>query len=93
MVTAGKGCASPTEPRKSVDHRGHAVFDTANLVDGSVYQLEAHLTRLLRSAQLSGLEPPFTLQQMYRTVLETAAASCKANGAPGRDAVAVASKR
>ena len=57
------------------------MFDTANMVDGCVYQLEAHLTRLLRSAQLTGLEPPFTLQQMYRTVLETAAASCKANGA------------
>ena len=63
-------------------HRGHAVFDTANLVDGCVYQLQAHLTRLLRSATLAGLKPPFTLQQMYRTILETAAASCKANGAP-----------
>ena len=57
------------------------MFDTANLVDGCVYQLEAHLTRLMRSATLAGLQPPFTLQQMYRTVLETAAASCKANGA------------
>ena len=60
------------------------MFDTANMVDGCVYQLEAHLTRLMRSAQLTGLEPPFTLQQMYRTVLETAAASCKANGVCSR---------
>ena len=31
-------------------HRGHGIFDTAGLVDGSIYDLEAHLDRFLRSA-------------------------------------------
>jgi 4-amino-4-deoxychorismate lyase len=31
-------------------HRGHAVFDTAMIVGGKLYQLEAHLERFLRSA-------------------------------------------
>ena len=28
-------------------HRGHAVFDTAMIVNGKLYQLDAHLERLL----------------------------------------------
>ena len=31
-------------------HRGHAVFDTAMIVSGKLYQLDAHLERFLRSA-------------------------------------------
>ena len=31
-------------------HRGHAVFDTAALIGGMLYQLDPHLDRLLRSA-------------------------------------------
>jgi len=30
-------------------HRGHAVFDTCNVVAGKAYGLEFHLDRLLRS--------------------------------------------
>ncbi|GEM_PF-5573189 len=32
-------------------HRGHAVFDTATLTHRMLYQLDAHLDRLLRSAE------------------------------------------
>ena len=31
-------------------HRGHGIFDTAGLVAGRIYDLEAHLDRFLRSA-------------------------------------------
>jgi 4-amino-4-deoxychorismate lyase len=39
-------------------HRGHGVFDTAAIVDGKIYDLEAHLDRFLRSAGLSRLPLP-----------------------------------
>ncbi|GJN06579.1 hypothetical protein PR202_ga24322 [Eleusine coracana subsp. coracana] len=31
-------------------HRGHGVFDTAMIMDGWLYELDAHLDRFLRSA-------------------------------------------
>ena len=31
-------------------HRGHGVFDTAIVIDGTIYQLDAHVARLLKSA-------------------------------------------
>jgi hypothetical protein len=34
-------------------HRGHAVFDTATLTHGMLYQLDPHLDRLLRSREHS----------------------------------------
>ena len=36
-------------------HRGHAIFDTAAIVDGRIYDLEAHLDRFIRSAAHSKL--------------------------------------
>ena len=33
-------------------HRGHGIFDTAGLVNGRIYDLEAHLDRFLRSRDL-----------------------------------------
>eukprot|EP00966_Prymnesium_polylepis_P246130 5693213-Prymnesium_polylepis.1 len=39
--------------------RGHAVFDTASLVGGRLYRLEAHLQRLLKSASAARLKLPF----------------------------------
>ena len=35
-------------------HRGHGVFDTAAIVDGRIYDLEAHLDRFIRSAKRDG---------------------------------------
>ena len=62
-----------------------AVFDTAALTEGHVYQLDAHLQRFLTSAAKAniGLPRGMSVEQMRRTILETAAASLKLNGALG----------
>jgi len=39
-------------------HRGDGVFDVFRCVDGRIYQLEAHLERLERSAKAISLDPP-----------------------------------
>jgi 4-amino-4-deoxychorismate lyase len=31
-------------------HRGHGIFDTAGIVNGKIYDLDAHLDRFLKSA-------------------------------------------
>ena len=36
-------------------HRGHGIFDTAGLINGRIYDLEAHLDRFLLSAERSKL--------------------------------------
>lgn len=56
-------------------HRGHAVFDTATLTQGYLYQLDDHLDRFYRSAEKAGLSPPFPRKQLRRIILETAAAT------------------
>eukprot|EP00887_Chlorella_sp_A99_P000052 scaffold16.g52.t1 len=63
-------------------HRGHAVFDTTILVDGHLYQLSRHLQRFLTSAAKASIPLPtrLTVEQLYRTVLETAAASKLTDG-------------
>ena len=40
-------------------HRGHAVFDTATLTHGMLYQLDPHLDRLIKSADGARIPPPF----------------------------------
>lgn len=59
------------------------MFDTALLVQGQMYQLDAHLARLLASAARASIPLPrgLSVEQLRRTVLETAAASCKLDGA------------
>ena len=61
-------------------HRGHAVFDTATLVQGMLYQLDPHLDRLLRSAALARIDPPHPRQQLRRIILDTVAAGGKRDG-------------
>src|SRR5262244_4176006 len=56
-------------------HRGHAVFDTAMIVNGKLYQLDAHLERLLRSAEMARLQLPHTPAQLRQIIIDTAAAS------------------
>jgi 4-amino-4-deoxychorismate lyase len=56
------------------------VFDTAKLIDGHIYQIAEHLDRFLWSSGKAGIQPPMTLEQMTRTILDTAAASNAANG-------------
>src|SRR5262245_43451277 len=61
-------------------HRGHGVFDTAAIVDGKIYDLEAHLDRFLRSAGLSKLTLPCSRQEMRDIIARTAAASGTRDG-------------
>ena len=61
-------------------HRGHAVFDTATLTHGMLYQLDPHLDRLLRSAGLARIPLPFPREQLRQIILDTAAASGKRDG-------------
>jgi 4-amino-4-deoxychorismate lyase len=56
-------------------HRGHAVFDTAAIVNGMMYQLEAHLNRFERSASMARIPLPFPRSQMRDIILETAGSS------------------
>ena len=56
------------------------MFDTAKLIDGHIYQIGEHLDRFLWSSGKAGIQPPMTLEQMTRTILDTAAASNAANG-------------
>jgi 4-amino-4-deoxychorismate lyase len=61
-------------------HRGHGVFDTAALVEGRIYDLEAHLDRFVRSARTSKLDLPGTRQEMRDIIVRTTAASGKRDG-------------
>jgi len=62
-------------------HRGHGIFDTAGLVDGKVYDLEAHLDRFARSAELSKLRLPGSRAEMRDIIIGTTAASERRDGA------------
>ncbi len=61
-------------------HRGHAVFDTATLIHGMLYQLDPHLDRLLGSAKLARIPLPFPREQLRQIILDTAAASGQREG-------------
>src|SRR6266545_441763 len=61
-------------------HRGHGIFDTAGLVNGKLYDLEAHLDRFLRSAERSKLKLPGTRQEMRDIIIATTAASGHRDG-------------
>ena len=61
-------------------HRGHGIFDTAAIVDGKIYDLEAHLDRFVRSAATSRLILPCAREEMRDVIARTAAASGKRDG-------------
>ncbi|MBI3059340.1 MAG: aminotransferase class IV [Deltaproteobacteria bacterium] len=56
-------------------HRGHGVFDTAVLANGMLYQLDQHLARFVRSAEMARIPPPFPLSALRQIIIDTAAAS------------------
>ncbi|KAI4333635.1 hypothetical protein L6164_018416 [Bauhinia variegata] len=59
-------------------HRGHGVFDTAILFDGYIYELDAHLDRILRSASSAKISPPFPRSALRSILIQLSAASkCK----------------
>ncbi len=56
-------------------HRGHGIFDTAGIVNGRIYDLEAHLDRFLKSAERSKLKLPAARADMRDIIIRTTAAS------------------
>lgn len=54
-------------------HRGHAVFDTANLANGRVYGLSFHIERLLRSAARAQIHHSYDAATIKRIILHTVA--------------------
>jgi 4-amino-4-deoxychorismate lyase len=61
-------------------HRGHGIFDTAGLVNGKIYDLDAHLDRFLLSAERSRLRLPCAREEMRDIVVKTTAASGQREG-------------
>jgi 4-amino-4-deoxychorismate lyase len=61
-------------------HRGHGIFDTAGLVDGKIYDLEAHLDRFLLSAERSRLRLPGTREEIRDIIVKTTAVSGRRDG-------------
>jgi 4-amino-4-deoxychorismate lyase len=61
-------------------HRGHGIFDTAGIVNGRIYDLDAHLDRFLKSAERSKLALPGSRQQMREIIIRTTAASGRRDG-------------
>src|SRR5262245_24453578 len=55
-------------------HRGHGILDTAGLVGGRIYDLEAHLDRFLGSAERSKLKLAGTRADLRDIIVKTAAA-------------------
>ncbi len=56
-------------------HRGHGIFDTAGLVAGKIYDLEAHLDRFLGSAERARLKLFAPRDAIRNIIVATAAAS------------------
>lgn len=52
-------------------HRGDGVFDAFKCVNGYIYNLGAHLTRLQKSVELVSLELPFDINTIKQIVIET----------------------
>jgi 4-amino-4-deoxychorismate lyase len=61
-------------------HRGHGIFDTAGLVNGKIYDLEAHLDRFLRSAERSKLRISPSRAEMRDIIVRTTAVSGERDG-------------
>lgn len=59
-------------------HRGHGVFDTAVIINGHLYELDAHLDRILRSAAKAKISSPFPRSTLRSILIQLAVASqCK----------------
>lgn len=54
-------------------HRGDGIFEALECVNGYVYNLDAHLCRLQRSAKLISLNLPFDLGTIKEIIIETIA--------------------
>uniref|UniRef100_A0A1D1XL59 aminodeoxychorismate lyase n=1 Tax=Anthurium amnicola TaxID=1678845 RepID=A0A1D1XL59_9ARAE len=59
-------------------HRGHGVFDTATIMDGHLYELDAHLDRFQNSASKARISSPFPRPTLRSILIQlTAASNCR----------------
>lgn len=56
-------------------HRGHGVFDTAIILDGYLYELDAHIDRILVSASRAKITSPFPKSTLRTILIQLTAAS------------------
>lgn len=61
-------------------HRGDGIFESMKYEHGRIYQLEAHLERMARSAEGLYLEPPCTWDALREVVIDVARASGRGCG-------------
>lgn len=61
-------------------HRGHGIFDTAGLIDGRIYDLDAHLDRFVLSAERSRLALAGSRADMRDIIIRTTAVSGRRDG-------------
>lgn len=54
-------------------HRGDGIFEASECVNGYLYNFDAHLSRLQRSAQLISLDLPFDLDTIKQIIMKTVA--------------------
>lgn len=54
-------------------HRGDGIFEAFKCVEGNIYNLDAHLKRLQRSADSISLRLPFNLENIKQIVIQTVA--------------------
>ena len=54
-------------------HRGDGIFEAFKCVNGYIYNLDAHLARLQRSAKFISLNLPFDLDTIRQIIVETVA--------------------
>jgi hypothetical protein len=59
--------------------KGHAVFDTLNIVNGRAYLLDKHLTRFMDSIKRAGLNPPCPKAEIETILLTLAACTKQSN--------------
>ena len=56
-------------------HRGHAVFDTACVENGFLYNADAHINRILRSARSAEIEHSFTFEYIKAVIVAVSRAA------------------
>ncbi|HUP40081.1 MAG TPA: aminotransferase class IV, partial [Vicinamibacterales bacterium] len=61
-------------------HRGHGIFDTAGLINGKIYDLDAHLDRFVLSAERSKLRLYGSREEMRDIIIKTVAISGRRDG-------------
>ena len=59
---------------------GDGVFEGIRIYNRRIFRLDAHLTRLYRSAKAIWLEPPYSVAEMKKAIEETVAANQLENG-------------